>query len=155
MVLHVLLSSETERIIITWQFGDTVLRQFIFEDVFDTMETVGCVSGCNGHYFDCCCYHRTQDTHSEADLLRQKRIRAYRTTRVVQLDGCQSSFFYHLDAYLVVDNTTVEDSGEYIFNSTVTHTGALPITITRSVNVSVGKYRIYMYSKTSDNEQSE
>ena len=57
----------------------------------------------------------------------------------MQLDGCQSSFFYRLEIYLVVDNATAEDSGEYIFNTTVTHTGASPITVSRTVNVSVGK----------------
>ena len=71
--------------------------------------------------------------------MRQERIRTYRTTRVVELDGCQSSFFYRLETYLIIDNATAEDSGEYIFNSTVTHTGSDPITVARSVNVSISK----------------
>ena len=75
-------------------------------------------------------------------MLRQERIRAYRTTRVVQLEGCQSSFFYRLEIYLIIDHATVEDGGEYIFNATVIHAGASPITVPRTVNVSVGTYLV-------------
>ena len=77
------------------------------------------------------------DTHPAVPELRKQRIRVYRTTRLVQLDGCQTSFIYRLEAYLIIDNVTEEDSGEYIFNTTVTHAGFAPITATRNVNVSI------------------
>ncbi|CAI8045528.1 hypothetical protein GBAR_LOCUS25183, partial [Geodia barretti] len=121
VVLHVELSSPTERITVIWQHRDTLHNQFIYEDPF-------CVS----LHEEC-----QNDTHPGAVLLRQERIRAYRTTRVVELDGCQASFFYRLETYLIIDNATAEDSGEYIFNLTVTHTGSDPITVARSVNVSI------------------
>ena len=108
-------------------------------------QTLKSVSTINGSlsYFDIFVSSSQEcqnDTHPEAAQLRKERVRAYRTTRVVQLDGCQTNFIYRVEAYLIVDQVTEEDSGEYIFNTTIIHTGFSPITVTRSVNVSISEF---------------
>lgn len=79
------------------------------------------------------------DTHPDAPSLRQQRIRVYRTTRIIDLDGCRTSRINRLECYLIVDNVREEDSGEYSLNVTVTPPGFSSITVTRSVNASIGR----------------
>lgn len=76
------------------------------------------------------------DTHPEDSTLREQRIRAYRSTRI-RLDGCQIPLLYRLECYLIIDNVTVEDEGEYIFNTTTHYIGYPPINVARSVNISI------------------
>ena len=73
------------------------------------------------------------DSHPEADNLKQQRIRLYHTKDVIHQDDCQSTIVYKLKSYLIIDNATEEDSGEYTINVTTTYPGFTPITVTRSV----------------------
>jgi hypothetical protein len=121
MILHAEISTTTERIIIAWQHDDKLYSDFIFEDPF-----------CNPQLEEC-----YNDTHPEAPSLRQQRIRTYRTTRDINLDGCQTSRIYRLECYLIIDKAGVEDSGEYSLNMTVRYPGFAPISVSRSVNASI------------------
>jgi hypothetical protein len=121
LILHVEVTTTTERTTVIWQYNDSVYSSFIFEDPF-----------CNAKVEEC-----RYDPHPNAVSLRQGRIKAYRTTRIVQLDGCQTGFIYRLETYLIIENTTEKDSGEYIFNMTSTHASHSPITVARGVNVSI------------------
>ena len=73
----------------------------------------------------------------------KNRIRVYRTTRIFTLDGCQSATLYRLKSYLIIDNVTDMDNGEYTFNVTVTGSGYSSNTDTRSVNITSGMSQIY------------
>lgn len=50
---------------------------------------------------------------------------------------------YRMFSYLIIDNVTEEDGGEYTFSSITTYTGSLPIHQSRTVNVTVRKYMYY------------
>ena len=80
------------------------------------------------------------DSHLGAADLMTNRIRIYLTTRIFTLDGCQSHTVYRIKSlgYLIIDNVTDMDNGEYTFNVTVTASGYSSITDTRSVNVTSG-----------------
>ena len=75
------------------------------------------------------------DSHPGAADLMKNRIRVYRSTRIFTLDGCPSATLYRLESYLIIDNVTDMDNGEYTFNVTVTGSGYSSITDTRSVNI--------------------
>ena len=77
------------------------------------------------------------DTHPEASILRQQRIRAYRTTRIIDLNGCRTSRINRVKSYLIIDNAGEEDGGEYTLNVTVTHPDFTPTTVFHSVNTSI------------------
>ena len=63
----------------------------------------------------------------------------YRTTRIIDLDGCQTRPINRLECYLIIDNVGEDDSGEYSLNVTVVPPGFSPITVTRNVNASIGR----------------
>jgi hypothetical protein len=124
LVLHMKATTTTEHTTVSWQYKDSVYRYFINEDPF-----------CQEGLEEC-----RSDPRHHAEFLRQERIRVYLTTQTVQLDGCQTSYIYRLQCYIVIDNVTAEDSGEYVLCMTTTYTGLSPITVTRSVDVSVSTF---------------
>ena len=77
------------------------------------------------------------DNHPETENLRQQRIRVYHTTDVTHQDDCQNIIIYKLKSYLIIDNATEEDSGEYTLEVTTTYPGFTPITLIRSVQSTI------------------
>ena len=141
LILHAELTTTTDRITAFWQHGDTIFTDFIFEDPFcDKRFEVSQVPACSLSTLISSLWQECRnDTHPDARPLRQQRIRAYRTTRIIRLEGCQTANRYRLETYLMVDNVGIGDAGQYTFNLTATHSGYTGANVARSTNVSISR----------------
>ena len=77
------------------------------------------------------------DTHTDAPRKRLRRVRSYFFSRVSST-GCLGPDTYSLESYLIVDNATVSDSGNYTFR--VTTNTFPPRTVQEDINVVIGNY---------------
>ena len=85
------------------------------------------------------------DARAKATRLKTERVKAY----YYPLWDSSATCMFGVKSYLVVDNTTLDDNGEYFFNMTVTSRlhPLFSYTIIRTVNVSIGK-PFYCCNKT-------
>ena len=84
----------------------------------------------------------TVDRHSVAARLKDKRIRAYRYPPWDVFDMCM----YGTKSYLIVDNVTLDDDGEYLFSMAVVNNfiPSASDTTTSTIHVSIGKSCLYV-----------
>jgi hypothetical protein len=104
---------------IAWQHVDNVYSNFINEDPYCVTEIEQC----------------TVDRHSVAARLKDKRIRAYRYPPWDVFDMCM----YGTKSYLIVDNVTLNDDGEYLFSMAVVNNfiPSASDTTTSTIHVSI------------------
>ena len=91
----------------------------------------------NNNLFQECHY----DNHIDAAELRRGRVRFYLVTYTITPDcpcGCPNATTYILENYLIIDNTTESDAGDYTFTANI-H-GADPTTIHKNFSTIVGIY---------------
>ena len=91
----------------------------------------------NNNLFQECPY----DNHTDAAELRKGRVRSYLVTYTITPDcpcGCPDVTTYILENYLIIDNATESDAGDYTFTANI-H-GADPTTIQRNFSTIVGIY---------------
>ena len=90
----------------------------------------------NNNLFQECPY----DNHTDAAELRRGRVRSYLVTYTITPNcscGCPDVTTYILENYLIIDNATESDAGDYTFTANI-H-GADPTTIQRNFTI-VGIY---------------
>ena len=81
------------------------------------------------------------DPHTGADELRKKRVRSYVFRRSITPDcpcRCQAATTFILECYLIIDNATVSDAGEYTFTANIF--GRDSTTLQRNFNIVVGMF---------------
>ena len=77
------------------------------------------------------------DPSTDAHSKRLQHVRSYFLSRVSST-GCLGPAAYTLESYLIVDNATVSDSGNYTFS--VTTNTFPPRTVQEDINILIGKY---------------
>ena len=106
----------------------------------------------NNNLFQECLY----DNHTDAAELRRGRVRSYLVTYTITPNcscGCPDVTTYILENYLIIDNATESDAGDYTFTANI-H-GADPTTIQRNFSTIVGiYYSTYVMSHLSHHGSS-
>ena len=77
------------------------------------------------------------DKHNGAVELRKKRVRSYIFRRTITPD-CRAETTFILECYLIIDNATVSDAGEYTFTASIF--GGDPTKLQRNLNIVVGMF---------------
>lgn len=70
--------------------------------------------------------------HPDRDFLKSQRVRMYVINPVQSSSGCGSANVYLVDSYLIIDNATFSDSGEYMFS-----VGRQPYTSTQNISAEI------------------
>ena len=84
------------------------------------------------------------DTHPGADELRRKRVRLYTHLRGIDHD-CRGAISYTRENYLIIDNATGSDAGDYSFTVTIHDT--VSITMQRNFSIVIGTFGILILVK--------
>ena len=81
------------------------------------------------------------DEHPSTAELRKKRVRSYIFRRKITPDcscGCRAATTFILECYLIIDNATVSDAGEYTFTAIIL--GRDRTTLQRNFSIEVGMF---------------